>query len=79
MQPDINSLYLLLTLNEEIVTVSYEKQIRQIGTSKWTLRKKLKLTWNTLFYFLSVRYGLATYFWKKQTYRKEPFVIDTIL
>lgn len=79
MQPDINSLYLLLTVNEPIVVLPYEKQIRQIGTSKWSLKKKFKLTWNTLFYFSSLKFDLAAYFWKKQAHRKEPFVIDAVL
>ena len=51
MAPDINSLYLLLTKEPAPSYVSYQRARREIGTSKWTLKKKLNLALSTLLHF----------------------------
>jgi len=79
IQPNINSLYLLLTLGYPHKTIPYQKRKREIGSSKWTFRKKLKLTLSTLFYFASVKSVVMAYFWRNQAQGKQPFVIDEIL
>ncbi len=38
-----NSLYLLVWLKYDFVTIPYRRNKREIGTSKWTLSKKIKL------------------------------------
>lgn len=38
-----NSLYLLLWLNYDYVSIPYTRKARAIGDSKWTLKKKVKL------------------------------------
>jgi glycosyltransferase involved in cell wall biosynthesis len=51
MVPDINSLFLLLKEEPNPEHVSYERARREIGTSKWTFKKKMDLATNTLIYF----------------------------
>jgi polyisoprenyl-phosphate glycosyltransferase len=38
-----HSIYLLAWMNYEMVCIPYERKLREIGTSKWTLKKKIKL------------------------------------
>ena len=79
MEPDINSLYLLLTLGYQHSTITYQKRIRKIGTSKWTTKKKFKLAWATLRWFSSERFPIVAYFWRtEQTEPPAPFVIDEV-
>ena len=42
-EKNTNSLYLLVWLNYDFVTLPYHRNKRKIGTSKWTLSKKIKL------------------------------------
>lgn len=56
--PDMNCLYLLVTLTSSIVQIPYTKGARQIGKSMWTTRKKITLAWKTLAYFSKRRMPL---------------------
>jgi dolichol-phosphate mannosyltransferase len=38
-----HSLYLLAWMNYEMVCIPYERREREIGVSRWTMKKKLKL------------------------------------
>jgi len=38
-----HSIYLLAWMNYEMVSIPYERKQREIGTSRWTLKKKIKL------------------------------------
>jgi glycosyltransferase involved in cell wall biosynthesis len=42
-EKNTNSLYLLMWLKYDFVTIPYTRQKRQVGTSQWTAKKKLKL------------------------------------
>ncbi len=42
-ETNTNSLYLLMWLNYDYVAIPYTRKVRKIGTSKWTLQKKIKL------------------------------------
>jgi len=42
-EPNAHSLYLLAWMNYEMVCIPYERREREIGVSRWTLKKKLKL------------------------------------
>jgi glycosyltransferase involved in cell wall biosynthesis len=46
---DTNSLYLLFKLKRNFLTIPYQRRKREIGTSQWTLQKKLKLVLDTVF------------------------------
>lgn len=53
----INVLFLLLQIQEKTETILYERRKREIGRSQWTFRKKMKLAWNTLSFFLLKKPG----------------------
>ncbi len=42
-EKDTNSLYLLAWMNFEMVSIPYSRNKREIGKSRWTTRKKIKL------------------------------------
>lgn len=42
-EKNTNSIYLLAWMNFEMVCIPYVRRQREIGTSRWTLRKKVKL------------------------------------
>jgi len=42
-EKDTNTLYLLAWLNYDMVTIPYTRVKREIGKSRWTLKKKIKL------------------------------------
>lgn len=42
-EKNTNSIYLLAWMNFEMVCIPYVRRKREIGTSRWTLRKKIKL------------------------------------
>lgn len=42
-EKDTNSLYLLAWMNFEMVNIPYKRARREIGKSRWTLKKKIKL------------------------------------
>lgn len=56
----MNSLLLLLELEENPVFIPYERRKRVVGRSRWTFGKKLKLAINTILYFLSSRQSQPT-------------------
>lgn len=79
MQADINSLYLLLTMNLPHEIVMYQKRQRVIGTSKWTTKKKFRLAWKTLGFFMAERSVILAYFWRStKPENPEPFIIDEV-
>jgi polyisoprenyl-phosphate glycosyltransferase len=79
MQADINSLYLLLTMNLPHEIVLYQKQQREIGTSKWTTKKKFRLARKTLGFFMAERSVILAYFWRStKPENPEPFIIDEV-
>lgn len=45
---DTNSLYLLLTLKTEYKLISYSRNKREIGKSRWTLKKKINLFYDSI-------------------------------
>jgi dolichol-phosphate mannosyltransferase len=55
MRSGINGLLLLLLIEKKPTILLYEKRKRELGTSQWTFRKKLKLAVNTLLYFLAAK------------------------
>ncbi|HXB41699.1 MAG TPA: glycosyltransferase family 2 protein [Bacteroidia bacterium] len=42
-EKDTNSLYLLAWMNFEMVSIPYSRNKREIGKSRWTMKKKIKL------------------------------------
>ena len=79
MQADINSLYLLLTMNLTHEIVLYQKRQREIGTSKWTTTKKFRLAWKTLGFFMAERSMILAYFWgSTKSGNLEPFSVDEV-
>lgn len=42
-EKNTNSLYLMLVLGYDFVSIPYTRSARKVGTSRWTLKKKLKL------------------------------------
>ncbi|MBK6833051.1 MAG: hypothetical protein IPG89_01740 [Bacteroidetes bacterium] len=42
-EKDTNTLYLLAWLNYDMVTIPYTRVKREVGKSRWTLKKKIKL------------------------------------
>ena len=79
MWPNINSLYVLLTLNYPFVAIPYKKRTREIGTSKWTMKKKVKFAWATLWHFVFQRVPIWAYFRKRKSVElSTPFVIDEV-
>jgi glycosyltransferase involved in cell wall biosynthesis len=79
MQPNIYSLYSLLTLDYRYVVIPYKKRTREIGTSKWTMKKKFNLAWATFWWFSSERIPMVAYLWRtKRTEVTPPFDIDEV-
>lgn len=52
-----NALYLMAWMGYEFVTIPYSRQLRAVGKSRWTLRKKIKLFIDTVtsFSYLPIR------------------------
>ncbi len=51
MQTNTNSLFLLLWLKYDYVTIPYERSKREIGKSMWTMSKKIKFFTDSFFSF----------------------------
>jgi len=51
METNTNSLFLLLWLKYEYVTIPYERRKREVGTSMWTTSKKIRLFIDSFFSF----------------------------
>ncbi|MFN8923795.1 MAG: glycosyltransferase family 2 protein [Sphingobacteriia bacterium] len=56
-EKNTNTLYMLLWLKYDYVSIPYERQKREVGKSRWTLRKKIKLLIDTFvsFSFFPIR------------------------
>lgn len=64
----INTLMLLLQLEKNPTMIPYERRKREIGTSKWTFKKKLRLAFRSVLYFtLRLRIGSKECFQIKKT------------
>lgn len=60
-EKNTNSLYLLAWMNYEMVSIPYNRQKREIGESKWTLKKKIKLFIDSFISFSYVPIRIITF------------------
>ncbi len=79
MQPDIISLFLLLAMGFKCTVFPYRKRVREIGSSRWTTSKKVKLAWNTLCWFSLHPDPMADHFSQgAQAKPSAPYVIESV-